>query len=290
MSIIIISQKFYFMSIKTLSYKPTFLQKLLGQNYKWWYAVIFHFRRVTVFKFTMLTLTLSEILNILIVVLVWKINNLTSSKTNLNEILTYLAIGYLFSLISRNYVFNWLPDMIATGKITSWMMYPQKIFLLIFARATGQLLIANLVGLIAIPFILLLTWGNLLFPVSLFNFLIFVLFIFISVVIGIYWNIIISCVAFYTFEHQGSTQAGLTIARVASGFYVPFTLLGNLAFLQWNPFAFTFYHPMQIYLGKYNFDQTVLVATGGIFWCFTLYFLAKLVFKMGLKKNESVGM
>ena len=29
---------------------------------------------------------------------------------------------------------------------------------------------------------------------------------------------------------------------------------------------------------------------GGLTWCIILYFLAKLVFKMGLKKNESVGL
>jgi len=47
---------------------------------------------------------------------------------------------------------------------------------------------------------------------------------------------------------------------------------------------------MQIYLGKYDTFQTVLVFGGGIFWCVLLYFLAKFVFKMGLKKNESVGL
>jgi ABC-type uncharacterized transport system permease subunit len=47
---------------------------------------------------------------------------------------------------------------------------------------------------------------------------------------------------------------------------------------------------MQIYLGKYNFQETLAVFLGGIIWFLVLYFLAKLVFKMGLKKNEAVGL
>ena len=55
-------------------------------------------------------------------------------------------------------------------------------------------------------------------------------------------------------------------------------------------FAFTFYHPMQIYLGKYSILETIYVFGGGIVWCIILYYSAKWVFKMGLKRNEAVGL
>jgi ABC-type uncharacterized transport system permease subunit len=47
---------------------------------------------------------------------------------------------------------------------------------------------------------------------------------------------------------------------------------------------------MQIYLGKYSPTETLMVVLGGIAWCLVLYFLANFVFKMGLKRNESVGL
>jgi ABC-type uncharacterized transport system permease subunit len=50
------------------------------------------------------------------------------------------------------------------------------------------------------------------------------------------------------------------------------------------------HHPMQIYLGEYNSLDILLVFLGGIVWCLVLYFLAKFVFKLGLKRNESVGL
>jgi ABC-2 type transport system permease protein len=79
---------------------------------------------------------------------------------------------------------------------------------------------------------------------------------------------------------------------------VPF-VAGGLVLLSTNkitqtfiytPFAYMIHHPMQIYLGNYNANQTLLVFAGGIAWCIILYFLAKLVFKMGLKRNEAVGL
>jgi ABC-2 type transport system permease protein len=272
------------------NFRPTLLQRNLGKNYKWFHFIAFHFRRVAVFKFTMIMLMISELLNIGVIILVWRVNNLNTIKGNLSEILTYLAIGYIFALVSRNYVFNWLPDLISTGKITHWLMYPQSIFCLIFGRGFGQLLVANSVGILSVPFIAIMTWGNLLQPYSTFSFFMFIVFVTISIIIGIFWNIILSCTAFYTPEHQGSTLAGGIFARIASGFYLPFSYLGTFSFVEWNPFAFTFYHPMQIYLGKYDTTQTLMVFAGGIGWCIVLYLLAKFIFKLGLKRNEAVGL
>jgi ABC-type uncharacterized transport system permease subunit len=47
---------------------------------------------------------------------------------------------------------------------------------------------------------------------------------------------------------------------------------------------------MQIYLGEYTNLEIFYVFLGGLAWCIILYFLAKLVFKLGLKRNEAVGL
>jgi ABC-2 type transport system permease protein len=271
-------------------FTPTLMQKLLGRQYKWFHFISFHFKRVAIFRFTMVMRMVAELMNISVIIFVWKVNNINSNKENLSEILTYLAVGYLFALVSRSYLYNWLPDLISTGRITNLLMYPQSIFSLIFGRAFGQLLVANLVGLLSIPFIVLITWGSLLPSNSTFSFLIFLLCISVSTTMGILWNIILSCGTFFTAEPEGLIIPGGILARIASGFYLPFSFLGSYSFLQWNPFAFTFYHPMQIYLGKYDINQTLLVFAGGIAWCIILYFLAKIIFRLGLKRNEAVGL
>ena len=113
----------------------------------------------------------------------------------------------------------------------------------------------------------------------------------ITIFIKYFFNIILGYLAFWFMEVEGFVQSYAAVSIFLAGNVVPLNIIpfvGNYLIL--TPFAFTFYHPMQIYLGKYNTNQTILVFLGGITWFIILYFLAKLVFKMGLKRNESVGL
>ena len=65
---------------------------------------------------------------------------------------------------------------------------------------------------------------------------------------------------------------------------------GQLNTMIWTPFTYLLHHPMQIYLGKYSALETLYVFGGGIVWCVILYYLVKWVFKMGLKRNEAIGL
>jgi len=79
---------------------------------------------------------------------------------------------------------------------------------------------------------------------------------------------------------------------VMAGEIIPLNIMfnGNLEFLAFNPFAWSLHLPMQVYLGKFNHLQVGLVILGGVVWSFVLYLFAKIVFNIGLKKNESVGL
>jgi ABC-type uncharacterized transport system permease subunit len=57
-----------------------------------------------------------------------------------------------------------------------------------------------------------------------------------------------------------------------------------------NPFGFMFFQPMQILLGKYDLNQILLTLLTSVIWAFVLILIANKVLKIGLKKNESVGL
>jgi ABC-2 type transport system permease protein len=78
------------------------------------------------------------------------------------------------------------------------------------------------------------------------------------------------------------------LSELLSGGIVP--LIGFLNFLSILPFSFWVHHPMQIYLGNYSTLETFYVFAGGFGWCVILYFLAQFIFKLGLKRNEAVGL
>lgn len=54
--------------------------------------------------------------------------------------------------------------------------------------------------------------------------------------------------------------------------------------------GFSAFWTVQIYLSRYNWFETVLVFLGGLAWCIILYLIARLIFRMGLKRNEAVGL
>lgn len=275
---------------QTTTYSPNLMQKLLGRNYKWWYAFCFHYKRVATFRISIFSLAFAELFNIFFLILLWQTNLQNQTLEQTQYIMTYFVLGYVFFTVTRNYVYNWLPGDIASGKIVSWLMYPQNIFKLIFIRGLGQLTIANLLSFAATAIVFVWKFEYLLVQKNLFYWLIFLLMAIFSIIIGILWNIIISAIAFWTAEFGGIITASNVFMRGMSGYFVPFYLLTGWNWLIYNPLAFTFYHPMQIYLGKYDTNQTIMVFLGGVTWCVILYFLAKFVFKMGLKRNESVGL
>ena len=103
-------------------------------------------------------------------------------------------------------------------------------------------------------------------------------------------QIISSSIAFWTPEFQGVVATSELIAKLLSGALVPIYLLGNFSFIKYLPLSFGFYHPMQIYLGKYSQVEILVTFAGGLAWCLALWILARLVFKAGLKRNEAVGL
>ena len=131
--------------------------------------------------------------------------------------------------------------------------------------------------------------GFLILP-TFWNFVCFMLLAILAYLINTMIGITVGLTAFWFTSFHGSASFFDNLKLLFSGKFFPLHALAIFQFSFFLPFAFTFYHPMQIYLGKYDNFQIFWVFAGGVFWCIFLYFLAKFVFKMGLKRNESVGL
>jgi ABC-2 type transport system permease protein len=113
----------------------------------------------------------------------------------------------------------------------------------------------------------------------------------ISLFVLLFLELVVSFSGFFLKTVNGLTLNYAFLYGLLAGKLFPLNLLfENFYTNLFNPFAFNFYHPMQIYLGKYDTNQTLMVFAGGTVWCIILYFLAKLIFKLGLKRNEAVGL
>ena len=197
--------------------KDTFLQKLLGDNYKWYFLLRFRLKSRSVSAWDTVFFVVGHFLILFGTLLTWWLVSGKIIDFNLREKFSYFIIGELFFCLTFT-----------------------------FAEFMGLEFLRG-------------------FIVACSGF-------FLKAINGIILN--------YTFLSSLLMGRSFPLNLLIDNFWI------NLA----NPFSFTFYHPVQIYLGKYDNFQTAIVFLGRIFWCAFLYFLAKFVFKMGLKRNESLGL
>jgi ABC-2 type transport system permease protein len=219
---------------------------------------------------------------------VWKIGD------GNQDIFTYLVIGRLFKTIVDTFVYYGLGSDIMNGKITAALIRPTNQFPYNIYNNLGKRLPINFVQIIAslivIP-ICLIFFSNIYF--DLWRSLIVVLLIPPAYLINYLIGYMAGTTAFFWKDDAtfGSfTRAHEAMNNVLLGLIIPLDKLTFLPFVIYLPQSWIIHHPMQIYLGKYNTDQIIQTFVGGIIWCLILWIVARLLFKIGLKKNEAVGL
>lgn len=266
------------------------MSNFFQSNYKWWYCVSYHAKRVSAGAFGTILQYVSHTLSTLAIVYVWY-------KTGAgSEIITYLTVGKVFQMLSSLSYFGRLSDLIATGKITNYLLLPQSFFKVELVNAVGVRVLKNVSGVVgaligvviaglAFRPILLPDLGNILILLLVFLPIAFVIQFFIGVTIG--------SSNFFVYnkrDFEGISSSYLAALAILTGSIIPLNQLFYPEFFQSLPFAWIIHHPMQIYLGNYSNMEILYSVLGGLMWIFVLYILAKIVFKLGLKKNESVGL
>jgi ABC-2 type transport system permease protein len=277
------------MTTQTSTFQPTFLQKLLGRNYKWWYLFVYAFKSNTAYRWSSFSWLVSRLLTLLATILIWYVSSINGFELfDFKFIFTYYIVGTMFSI--NNTLLYGLADDIKSGKISRVLLLPSNSWLQMYIGNLGwnifsissEFLLVGILGVIGFKFLLL--------PANPLVFLLFLACNLLGYFILVLTNFLIGSLAFFITDIWGLIDLQSTFRVHLSGKTIPLNILPALLPLSFLPFAFTFYHPMQIYLGKYSALETLFVFLGGIAWCVILYFLAKLVFKMGLKRNESVGL
>ena len=268
--------------------KPTLMQTLLGRNYKWWYLFVHGMKLNTAYRLSTLIWMFGSLLTLLVTIFVWWVNIQSGSTLiDFKTIFTYYIFGNIISL--QNAVQWNLARSIQNGKISSKLLNPSNFMAQVIIIDCGWNLFPRMVEILLLLLIGSLGAQFIIFA-SIWNFILYILLGILGYFISIFISYILGCIAFFIVDVDGVMEINNQLSFVLSGKALPISIIPLLFGANFLPFAFTFYHPMQIYLGKYDFYQTLMVFAGGITWCLALYFLAKWIFKMGLKRNEAVGL
>lgn len=267
------------------------MHNLLGTNYKWWYILKFKFRGRTVSPLDNAMFVFGNLVILTSTLIIWWIANDKIIDDSLKVKWTYFIIGELFFNIIFTFAeFNAYD--ILRGTHVSKLLKPQNYFLLEFFETNGDALLQKIIKTLILTMILAVAIStNVLSEFRFDTFLISLLMIPIAATILFLIGMVVGFSAFFLRQVNGIILNLGILSTLLMGRAFPLDLLfSNFYVHLFNPFAFIFYHPMQIYLNKYNLEQTLIVFVSEIIWCVALTILAKFVYKSGLKRNESVGL
>jgi ABC-2 type transport system permease protein len=267
-----------------LDYKPTTMQKLLGRNYKWWYSIVYNFKLAYSYKWNIL---LAIIRFFIPLIVTYIILSLSSAGKGYNEYLLIGSIFYQFYAYIIGPSFD-ITNQVIKGELTKYLLRPSNYFLDLIMKIIGFNSLTLFFRVSIIVIFCLITGLKINFNL---NTLIAVLCIFFTLILGYLIEVIVGSLVFFQYEiNKALLPFYYDLMPFLTGSLISFSLSPYLNVFKFTPLSLFAYHPMQIYLGKYNSTETLLVFVGGIIWCIILYFLAKFVFKKGLKRNEAVGL
>lgn len=208
------------------------------------------------------------------------------------EMVTYIIIGWIFSLITTNYNYeNIISRDINLGKLTNYLSKPIS-----YLKFTGATAVAR-VG-VAIFYIILqgviyffLFKDIMLVDVGLSKVLILIVMAIFAFLIKLFIAILIGMVSFWLVEISGLFAFADIFVKFFSGTFFPMVLLpaSLLKAGYFLPFVYTFFVPVQFFLDKISTKEALWGVAVQMIWLAILYLIIKIVWKYGLKRYEAYG-
>ncbi len=265
-------------------------------NYKKYLAVTKNeWLRIVEYRFSVFSYRIGGFLEIFIQIIIW---NIIYKSTDLvygytyNEMITYILIGYLFYFLTSNYGFEThIAKSIRLGTLSSILCKPISWLSYILSTALGRVYVTLISSLGMQLAIILLFYKSIIPPESVMTIVIIFLLMILGFFIKVSLSIIIGMVAFWTVYVGGIQYSAKMFMSFFSGSFFTLALLPTslLKIALWMPFAYTFFVPTQIYLGKMTIAEGWRGVMISVLWLLVLCVIIKIVWERGIKKYESVG-
>lgn len=262
------------------------VQQFLGQNYKWWYLLLFSFKQGNLKLRGFILGQASSLIEIVVTLYIW--GYFTGQKPS---IITYFFVGFIIQRLAWNTFLGEFSKDIVTGKINNLLITPINLMQFMLVKEIGNRFISNLISAGLILLLLPLYIDLLVLPSA--QFLAFVpLIIIIAFMIDFGGSFLLGLIAFWDNDYNSLIRLVASILTIMTGIRVPFEYLPSpwSSILSFNPYAWMSYQPMQIYLGRHNWIETIVILIAGLGWCSCLWLCSSWVLRLGLRRNESVGL
>lgn len=201
------------------------------------------------------------------------------------EMTTYVILSRMLASQFGGGINKEFSQWIYDGTIGVELLRPVSIFYTLFAKRVGEFsFFVVFKGIIISVLCLLLLGGE--GPDSPLGLLLFALSVCISIGIMFFFEFMVGLCSFYTFGAWGLAFTKTTLLSILSGGIVPLFLFpaGLARVLDYMPFAGMVSVPVNIYLGKYAWEEALRFMGLQLIWVVLLFLAAKGLYSCIIKK------
>ena len=267
------------------------VRKFAIRSYKWWYLFNFSLKSATVYRASEFAYLFGNLVSISGVLIIWYANIVSgSSLYTFSFIFTYFVIGKIFFDTTEAFKLYYFGSDITDGDLNQKLLITSNIWLYQFLKSAGNEFFQVLIEFILIVIIAIIGWQYLLFPTELWQWICFLILVVLNFVHNIFLEITLNSLYFFFTNAWGFRYLINNLKLLTSGRIFPLDILPQISWFTLSPFAYIYFLPMQIYLGKKDLGQSLWIILGSVLWLVFFYFLATFVYKKGLKQYEAVGL
>lgn len=263
---------------------------------KYWIVIKNEFlKQILIYRYFIISYAGGNFIELFSQIVVWTAIFKTSdiiNGYNYNEMLSYFIVGWIFRLLTTNYEYEIvIAKDIKLGRLSNFIVKPVDYVKYMFSYSIGRAGVAFFVVIFQALVWIAIFHQKLLVEINFSTFIILCLFFIFSYVLKFLLSVFIGIIGFWTTEVYGISKSINVLIKILSGAYFPLDAIGGIfsAIALSFPFAYTFYYPTQIFLGRIGNLEALMALGIMLVWIFILWLCIKVLWKIGLKKYESVG-
>ena len=263
------------------------LQNILGKNYKWWYIIKYSAKNgLTSIQMNILFL-IASVLEVSAYLYLYFINK----SINITEVVTYFMLARLYASLVMNRWYYFIGDMLYSSGLSRFLLVPTNYFLHHLLLSFGGRFVRN--GLAILTNLMIITFLHIfVFRFNVDSTILLTLFL---VPFGLFLNFvmcaIVGHIGFFIKDKRdfhGLCEIYFILFAIMSGTIIPLFLI-PIKWLEYTPFAYVTFQPMRLYKNP-SLDLFLEICFNTIVWTVILFLVYRIIFKVGMKRNEAVGL
>lgn len=248
------------------------------------------------FRFTIISYRVGELAESIGLICMWLVIFATSDVVikgfTSSEMVTYLILGNLFVACTRNFLDGFVARDIFDGTLSMFLIRPMPYFKFILCNELGRILLVLFTSVCSQLIVMMIFFKHIVWNTDILYLGVIVAMIVLAFVTEFLLSFIVGLVAFWTDEVEGLYRTIDRVKKLCAGGYFPLSILpvAVATFATALPFAYTFFVPAQLYLKKIDIQQGLIGLGIQLLWIVVLAFIARFVWKRGIKRFEGVGL